>query len=229
MKRDRTSAPAACLFLMPFSSEARQNMTELFHKQPAGTGNTTYWQSGSVCMSLRLFPGHCEQITFIHSDRSWSNLRTQSSLYFWFKQILHTSPLISPHESFEAHSWQCTLNINLCFLWIIIVSFFLDTSIMVPLSKSQPWHFYAKHKPRWSLDNLWNHFIARHPLQLMSPWCCVSFILYNILNEQLCGGSSYGLGIDKSLRRVNGHLFISMIASPNSFSATHNIPLLHLP
>lgn len=91
MKRDRTSAPAACLFLMPFSSEARQNMTELFHKQPAGTGNTTYWQSGSVCMSLRLFPGHCEQITFIHSDRSWSNLRTQSSLYFWFKQILHTS------------------------------------------------------------------------------------------------------------------------------------------
>lgn len=155
---------------------------------------------------------------------------TKFTLFFGSnKYYTHLKPLISPHESFEAHSWQCTLNINLCFLWIIIFSFFLDTSIMVPLSKSQPWHFYAKHKPRWSLDNLWNHFIARHPLQLMSPWCCVSFILYNILNEQLCGGSSYGLGIDKSLRRVNGHLFISMIALPNFFSASHNIPLLHLP
>lgn len=98
MKRDRTSAPAACLFLMPFSSEARQNMTELFHKQPAGTGNTTYWQSGSVCMSLRLFPGHCEQITFIHSDRSWSNLRTQSSLYFLVQtNITHILSPLSLH------------------------------------------------------------------------------------------------------------------------------------
>lgn len=105
MKRDRTSAPAACLFLMPFSSEARQNMTELFHKQPAGTGNKTYWQSGSVCMSLRLFPAHCEQITFIHSDRCWSNLRTQSSFIFGSnKYYTNLKLLISPHESFEAHS-----------------------------------------------------------------------------------------------------------------------------